>query len=339
MTFRATSLPVELLQKILTLAIELHPCPSQILCVNSTFCDIGSYILYTRLNFNTIRQLSQFAWHKEGVIPYQPRELRISLAGEAAAYNVFLYLGGVLRKCLADRTCSGNFISTTTATAVVNNTHEETSLSSLPLDMLSLRLNSHVNNPNLHDIYEALILANPRQFSWLGPDPSHHFSTAIVPTATHHLFRAISTWAFVETVTLTNIAFPSPSEPHDDRQSPIDNDPLLPLLPRLRCLYLGQATFLSPSTIAMIACQDLDRPHDRSSSCLEEIRLVDAYQESIWSKRLRRTDIEKAALALPLSKIYGADVVLDRIRGLVRCEAMNERIMGGDRSEGLVVLE
>lgn len=89
----------------------------------------------------------------------------------------------------------------------------------------------------------------------------------------------------------------------------------------------------------MMAIHSLNRCHEGSLSCTEYIRLVDAYQESIWGPRLRRTDIEKAALALPICETYGAEVVLEHIRSSVRCEAMNDRIMGGDRSEGLTVLE
>ncbi|KAI0826086.1 hypothetical protein BC629DRAFT_1668235 [Irpex lacteus] len=317
-----TSLPTELIEEILARAIELHPHPAQILRTHSVFNEIGSYILYSHLHFNSIGQLSAFVSHKKDAVPHQPRELTVNLAGGTTAYTAFQYLGDVLKK--SANTCDGHAPASAFASA-------------LPLDLLSLRLNSHVNNPNLHDIYDALILANPRRFSWLGPDPGHHFSIAIVPTACFHLFRAISTWTLVEEVTLTNIAFFSDS---DGSQPPsTENGLLFPSLPRLQCLYLGQATFLSPSRIAMMAIHSLNRYHEGSLSCTEYIRLVDAYQESIWGPRLRRTDIEKAALALPICETYGAEVVLEHIRSSVRCEAMNDRIMGGDRSEGLTVLE
>lgn len=64
--------------------------------------------------------------------------------------------------------------------------------------------------------------------------------------------------------------------------------------------------------------------------------MVDAYQESIWGRRLRRSDIEKAALALTLNMT--APTVVDRIREIVRCEARHERIMGGDRSDQWAIL-
>lgn len=71
---------------------------------------------------------------------------------------------------------------------------------------------------------------------------------------------------------------------------------------------------------------------------LESVRLVDAYRESIWGPRIRRGDVERAAVGLGLGKGTEEDIVA-RVRKLVRCEARTERIMGGDRVEGLSTLE
>jgi len=161
-------------------------------------------------------------------------------------------------------------------------------------------------------------------------------SCKIVPTATYYLFQSIATWTLVEHITLTNLSFPSDSL---DLHGPlVRNAPLLPPLQHLRTLYLGQATLLPASAIAAMALQDVRADGKEYRGCLEQIRLVDAYQESIWGRRLRRADIEKAALASPMLRDLGAEVVLERIRNVVTCEAMNERIMGGDRSEGLTLL-
>ena len=84
---------------------------------------------------------------------------------------------------------------------------------------------------------------------------------------------------------------------------------------------------------------------------LREIRLVDAYKESIWQKRIRRTDLEAVALELassdtPIYPSYHAPTgevdsktVVGRIREIVSCEALTERIMGGDRAEGMTTLD
>jgi hypothetical protein len=69
----------------------------------------------------------------------------------------------------------------------------------------------------------------------------------------------------------------------------------------------------------------------KGSEGLESIRLVDAYRESIWGARIRRGDIEAAAVI----EIPGA---LERIRNVVSCEARTERIIGGDRVDGITIL-
>ena len=85
---------------------------------------------------------------------------------------------------------------------------------------------------------------------------------------------------------------------------------------------------------------------------LQVVRLVDCYVESIWGPRVRRADLERVVVqaqhgGIPLA-LDGDDVrrggghcdtVLDRIRTIVRCEALTERIIGGDRADGLGVFE
>lgn len=113
----------------------------------------------------------------------------------------------------------------------------------------------------------------------------------------------------------------------------MSNTPLLPVIPTLRTLYLGQVTLLPPSAIAaMISLPNQDN--------LEQVRLVDAYRLSIWGPRIRRSDIEKAVLSiLAKANEKHRDAMLGKVRRLVRCEAKTERIMGGDRVEGLTTLE
>ena len=75
---------------------------------------------------------------------------------------------------------------------------------------------------------------------------------------------------------------------------------------------------------------------------LQQVRLVDAYSESIWGARIRRRDVEKAGIAS--LAVEGAGFVDDtedivaRIRCLVTCERETERIVGGDRVEGTNIL-
>jgi hypothetical protein len=65
---------------------------------------------------------------------------------------------------------------------------------------------------------------------------------------------------------------------------------------------------------------------------LEEVRLVDTYIESIWGWRIRRSNIEVAA-----AELIGEEGI-ERVRRLVVCEGKTERIMGGDRLDGMGIL-
>jgi len=83
---------------------------------------------------------------------------------------------------------------------------------------------------------------------------------------------------------------------------------------------------------------------------LTTVRLVDCYVESIWGPRLRRVDLEHAVvhIHIPRGKLLDEEVeqsrsrcakILDRIRTVVRCEALTERIIGGDRVDELGIFE
>ena len=93
-----------------------------------------------------------------------------------------------------------------------------------------------------------------------------------------------------------------------------------------------------------------EREVEGRNSGLREIRLVDAYKESIWQERIRRKDLEAVAIEIassdtPLDSWYHAssgevdsEAIAERIREIVSCEALTERIMGGDRAEGMTTL-
>ena len=152
-----------------------------------------------------------------------------------------------------------------------------------------------------------------------------------MPTATLFLFGAMAVWTNIEQLTLTNIAFPSDIPTIGDSTVGIaQRERSFPLLPSLRVLYIGQATLFMPSAIAhMLFTPGQER--------LEQVRLVDTYKESIWGSRVRRRDVEKAALSLQLD--LSPEAIKERVKKVVKCEAKTERIMGGDRVEGMNVLE
>lgn len=162
-------------------------------------------------------------------------------------------------------------------------------------------------------------------------------------------------------------------------------------MPKLKRLYIGQATFVPLGALAAWICDgdafaniDVEGVDStRRERELESVRLVDCYVESIWGSRVRRSDVERAACELPLfasessflssashprSGVSGnkvsysfdsgiglededntevearkrrRDRAVERVRRVVTCEAVTERIMGGDRveAEGRMMLE
>ncbi|PCH37553.1 hypothetical protein WOLCODRAFT_140923 [Wolfiporia cocos MD-104 SS10] len=311
--------PAELLLDILFLALHEHPRPSDVLCVDKSFRDLGTRAMHTHLRFRTMRQLILFSEQRTPLV-CPPKTLVVLLSGGTPAFDVFLHLAAALRRC--KRVAPSSSTSPTLSEHSLYHTASEP----LDLDLLSLCLHSHARNPNLQHIHDALVLANPRNFMWTGPDPSHHFSTAIVPAATYHLFRAIRKWTNIVHITLTNLSFFSDEGNWHTPLKLWHNTPLLPVIPSLRTLCLGQATLLPPSIIAAMVCQP-------GQNHLELVRLVDTYSESIWGKRIRRQDIERAAAALS-SCPENQDSAVAKVRRVVQCVKKTERIMGGDRVEG-----
>lgn len=81
---------------------------------------------------------------------------------------------------------------------------------------------------------------------------------------------------------------------------------------------------------------------------LRNFHLVDAYIESIWGPRLRRSDVEFAAIQFVsnkslsdfrgVSQMTSNETVNDIIHNIIICEAKTERIIGGDRVEDQAAL-
>ncbi|KAH8101761.1 hypothetical protein BXZ70DRAFT_1017673 [Cristinia sonorae] len=303
-----SSLPPELIAAILGPALSVHPNPSRILRVSSLFHTIGYPILYSHLYFRHIPQIIRFAY-RSAPPACPPRTITVNFSGTSSARlapvtnrenaqalgtmlgfeSMFRFLAVVFELCGA-QSAEGSGRA-----------------AQVELEALELRVNTHARDLNMRYVYEALSLANPKRFMWGGTDDlKHHFSIAIVPTATSHLLQAAATWTQVQEITLANVAFPG-----------LDTEqPLLPLIPSLRRLTLDRAIMVSPEHVAGMACLYT------GESNLEEILLVDVYSDSIWGPRVRRTDVEKAAA--------GMEDVVSRI---VRCEGKTERIVGGDRAD------
>ncbi|TFK53151.1 hypothetical protein OE88DRAFT_1627204 [Heliocybe sulcata] len=358
-----STLPTELLLQILGFSLSCHPTPSSILCLNYPIYVLSFPLLYEHVRFHSTRGMSEFAQlGGEGSdssvgqarlrAPVRIRTITVEKVNE---YGVFDALKSVFERTVQWQ----NAFDAWESNCRLDDAMERLDLGSgfergrekiqqVELEELSLCLHSHTRNPRLEAVYEALALVNPTKFTWTGPDPDHHFSTAIVPQATFHLFQAVRHWSHLTHLKLTNIAFPNFSFPdivfahpsiltqRNAATSPVAPEGY-PLPRKLKAIYIGQATFVPAELIARFACSE-----EEGAEGVQEIRLVDVYVQSIWERRMRRGDVEIAAVELLQYEEMVRkceEEVVKRVRAVVRCEAKTERIMGGDRVERVGVLE
>jgi len=376
MTFTILDLPTELLELILGPTIaSAHNAPANILCVCRRFASVGHALLYANLRFTAPGQLIHFAHchtqHSDiGAFLGSkkiPRTLEVDFTGKGADLLVWKGLRDVLKAITESANRSSNEEG--------EDSRCDKQTGRLHLEEVKLKLHSYARDTSLHCLEDALSLINPERFSWTGPDPEHHFSIAIVAPVAQSLFSAFGTWTHIQHIKVTNIAFPFPaadpppgtvhaqtafhiiahshsqsfmlSHSQSSAQRNAAMQPLLPAMPSLESVYIGQAAFLSPAAVAAMFLRAGMMPKLRS------VRLVDAYSESIWGARIRRSDVERAARKVagtqeggardevgvdesqPFKLHAEAEEVVERIREVISCERMTERIMGGDRVEGM----
>lgn len=167
------ALPTELITDIISLALEESQIPSWILAVDSRFFAIAQPLLHSHLQFRSSHQLGLFS---KGLRPLAclPSRLTLVLPGGMASLKVFENLHDALSRCNRQQDASEQ----------------------VALNVLRLQLNSHIRDPNIAHIEKSLSLAkyvvkqpilysalltfhSPTTFIWTGPDPEHHFSTAV----------------------------------------------------------------------------------------------------------------------------------------------------------------
>ncbi|TFK75618.1 hypothetical protein BDN72DRAFT_447269 [Pluteus cervinus] len=298
-------LPSEILAEIINSAIEAPSTRPTILLTTLTTYHIGLPIIYQTLAFYSKKQLQRFiSYYEDNKIPYPPRSVVIKLGNDAvvAFSDLHAKLFNILKR---------------------DPRMEVEADGRVVLDLLRLRMNSFTKIES--SVYQTLSMINPRAFIWTGPDPQHHFSLAIVPSALESLLRAAETYTNLTYLKLGNFAAMT----------------AIPHIPSLRRLYLGRAVFLDPSVIARFVLSP-------EANNLESLRLVDTYQESIWGPRVRRSDVETAAIQHILGDISMQQprtieqeqlisAATDKIRRIVRCEGVTERIIGGDRVSDVLI--
>ncbi|TFK32098.1 hypothetical protein BDQ12DRAFT_701319 [Crucibulum laeve] len=306
-------LPSELLRDIISLCLDVKSNRIPLLLTSSVCNAISMELLYTHLRFETSLQLIRFLCTYGTPLlplPYPPRTIDVDFTSDAT--TIFFHLNTLITRC---------------GSLPEMETDEQ---GRIVLDILRLRLYSHTQDSGLHMILTSLEQVNPRRFIWTGPDPPHHFSTAVSLLFTfsaQYLFRAIEGWTNLTHLTLTHISLRLPSGN--------DNLPFrFPQVPNLRVFYLGQATFIPAESIAIFILGSA------GVTALEKVRLVDAYESSIWGRRLRRSDIETLAARIVVASDIGDDEqrkekvvagAVKKIRQFITCEGQTERIIGGDR--------
>ncbi|EJD05328.1 uncharacterized protein FOMMEDRAFT_152625 [Fomitiporia mediterranea MF3/22] len=357
------TIPPELLLRVLELVLDQSPRdPIPLLLVNSQFHRFCLLLLHAELRFTSIRQLDLFLKTCHTLV-IRPRELHITLAGGTADFRLFKLFRDVLIRISTIATKS------LVEQEVERKDHLQPALPSkrvLRLRRIQLCLNSHVVDANCPLLSEAValtkILESPEEFIWTGPDPAHHFSLAIVPIAAMYLFKTMHGWSNLRHLKLTNLAFPqhlqeAPKYPlaealgvsivkgsfgrtvaSEDTDTSNMKNVTTPSMPYLQSIYLGQVTFLKPSEVVLIACSS-------ELTSLTSLRVIDAYQESIWGPRVRIADVERALMSLFQMPDQGRnsdsfDVhhvnyrkYIERVRMIVFCGSLTERLMGGDRMD------
>ncbi|KII91487.1 hypothetical protein PLICRDRAFT_173330 [Plicaturopsis crispa FD-325 SS-3] len=313
--------PLELIAEVFSFATLVHPIPSAILRINKAIHELCRPVLYTHLHFKSTAQLRSFS-REYSLLCSPAKSITVRVAGGESDYDLFSCLRLAVVRCMSAAPSPAYPPVTTTPRARRN--------SQLHLDTLSLCLNSHARDPNLQAVEDSLKWTDPKVFTWTGPDPEHHFSTAIVPMAAVHLLNAMQTWSRIEHITMTNISFSLSCASSNPPSAGVTSLPspsrLLGKIPTLRTLYIGSATFLSPEAVAaFVLVPGMD--------ALERVSLVDVYSQSIWGPRVRRSDVEQAAIALGVVHCKAHEALaLARVRRIVSCQKKAERIVGGDRA-------
>lgn len=299
------TLPYELFEEILMYILDTHAHPYLIPTVNKAWARATLPLLHSRVILTSSSQLFLFAtsYGRLECAIRGGRHVEIRLPGGTQSTGVWDVIRRALRKCehgvggVGRRTCCRGIRS------------------------LKLVMNSHLSDPGVHSVGEVLGQLSPEIFCWTGPDPDHHFSTAIVPTAANELCKAIRSWSSLRVLALSNMSFL-----HDGRELAAA---LLGLQSeradsesRTLHVSISKAVFMQPSPVLEIAL---------GCPSLIEIRLIDVYQHSIWGSRLRRKDVEAILDSLPELTDQRKAELLEIVKMVVKCGAKTERLMGGDR--------
>ena len=186
------SLPIEIVIQILTYGLAVHPVPSSILRVASHWRDIGQTILHTHIEISSLTQLYLFRTSK---LSCKPRSFALRLVGGAVDFtrqSPTLWTAPLDESVEVHNEDIRNRVS---MSGGIFGCLRFAFFRCPDVEEVHLRLNSHTSDPHIEMIHSALclvkyvssrstdsaslILRSPRKFEWTGPDPEHHWSTAV----------------------------------------------------------------------------------------------------------------------------------------------------------------
>lgn len=139
-------------------------------------------------------------------------------------------------------------------------------------------------------------------------DTSH---IQIVSRAAEPLVRAIRGWKSLEDLSLRSLHFPQPP-----CQTSLVGAFMFHPHPQLRRVTIGQATFLSPTTVTAMVI---------AIPSLQELVLEDTYLGRKWERRVRAEEIIQSVQHL--NKDHPHRI---RVTTVVQCQSRLERIVDGD---------
>ncbi|KAG8875146.1 hypothetical protein FRB97_005380 [Tulasnella sp. 331] len=288
-------IPVELLEEILAVSLHVHPCPSHILCVQSSWRAISQPILHSHIVMRSFSQICRIEQSLKDRIKTRPQ-----IAPKSLLFS--------------------KEISTTTPTLLKRISNLLLDLDTRNLKTLRLAVNSHVHTATW--AYDGFKCVNPQIFEWCSPDPDHQLSVAIVPRIALMMSSSISTWSNLVSLKLTNV-------------NCTGCNPFLHLHhtthPNLRYICLGQSVWVTPSAALFPA---ITLPLLEKLT-LVDVYLASIWQRRLRLSDLKEVweNISDHSTELSFWGVSKPD--WDTLKTRIECKVERQRLEGGDHGEDM----
>jgi hypothetical protein len=152
------SLPIEIMLQVLSYALVVHPRPSSILCVNTSWRDASQPILHSRIRLKTLTQLYLFGTSAR--LCRAPKSFALLLPGAADSPINNGRTGAVAGVVRPAENLRYEDQKQTILTKVIDNGGiwgclERALILCPTVDRVYLRLHSYINDPNLGLLFKA----------------------------------------------------------------------------------------------------------------------------------------------------------------------------------------